>query len=155
MKRKISILLLIALGFVPIIPNFRASSTQARTIDRHGKQIPSIFSGVSPSARIALEYARRINERREILGSFRTTIYRRADRGQLKEVCGGPPPCRSHYQVQYTRSCGSSCGGGEENWCYADSINASYCDGYFIDMTGCASGCQEENACSHPTISCQ
>ena len=90
MKRKISILLLIALGFVPIIPNFRASSTQARTIDRHGKQIPSIFSGVSPSARIALEYARRINERREILGSFRTTIYRRADRGQLKRCVEAP-----------------------------------------------------------------
>ena len=147
MKCKISIVLLIVLAYAQT--NCKARSTEAKIIDRHGKQIASIFSGITPGPRIALECSRIINDKRKNPGSsiVRKSIYRRADRPQLLLVCGSP--CRSHYQVQYTRDC-LSCGGGTENWCYSDSINASYCEGYYITPTGCASGCNEENSCAYP-----
>jgi hypothetical protein len=152
MKCKISIVLLIVLAHAQITTTCKASSTEAKIIDRHGKRILSIFSGITPDPRIALECSRIINDKRQNPGSgtVRKTIYRRADRPRLLPVCNAP--CRSHYQVQYTRDC-LSCGGGTENWCYSDSINATYCEGYAIYPTGCVSGCTEEDLCGYdPTL---
>lgn len=64
MKRELSVLLLIASAFALAVPS-EASPVKATTIDSHGRQIASVFSGISPNPRIAHAIARMMQERRE------------------------------------------------------------------------------------------
>jgi hypothetical protein len=158
MRRQTLIVFSLLLVSFLIIPSFNARSTEAKTVDRHGKRVPSIFSGISPNPRIALEVSRIIitKDDRKNPGPcvVRDAIYRRADRPRFKKV--GQLTCRSHYQVQYTYPAGcDNCGGGTENWTYSDPPNSTYCYGYEIDLTGCNSSCREDNECALPPIDCQ
>ena len=123
-------------------------SRKLRIIERLGKQIPSVFYGIAPSPKIALEYFR-ARENRANPGAchVQNAIYRESEGiARFLTVQSG---CNyGRYQTDETRPCGSYCGGGEENWTYSDSLLATYCDRYQIDMTACnTQNCQEDTAC--------
>jgi hypothetical protein len=126
----------------------RPFSSYARLIDSHGRRIPSIFYGTSPSHRAAFQnsWIMKTSGASARPCNARNAIYRESDGlARFVPVQGG---CReAHYQVEYPRSCGSQCGGGFENWTYSDSMAATWCDQYSIDLDGCNSGCAEDSWC--------
>jgi hypothetical protein len=126
----------------------RPFNSQARLIDSHGLRIPSIFYGTLPNPKAAFEHSRimKTSGASSRLCNVRDAVYRESDGlGRLLRVSNG---CRDvHYQVEYYRSCGSQCGGGYENWTYSDSLYATWCDQYSIDLNGCVGGCAEESYC--------
>ena len=133
-----------------------ASPTQARIIDRNGIHIPSIFHGISPNPRFAVEYQRTLKGKGRNPGScfvLQASYHYNRGTGQLLNVQG--TGCGAHYQVSELRNCGSQCGGGQEDWTYSDSLLASYCDGYAVDYLACNTGnCREDSWCWEENI-CQ
>jgi hypothetical protein len=119
-----------------------------RLIDSHGRRIPSIFYGTSPSPRAAFEHSRIMKASGASARpcNVRDAIYHQSDGfGRFLRVQG---LCREvHYQVEEVRSCGSSCGGGSEAWTYTNSLIATWCDQYQIDNLGCQTGCSEHSYC--------
>jgi len=127
----------------------RSFGSYTHLIDSHGRRIPSIFYGTSPSAAGAAFQNSRIMKTsgaRARPCNVRDAIYRESDGlGRFLKVQG---TCRDvHYQVGEFRSCGSVCGGGWENWTYSDSLNATWCDQYQIDLMGCVGQCAEHTTC--------
>src|SRR5260370_14169363 len=124
-----------------------SGSTEARIIDRHGAQIPTVFFGISPNPRVAPQYGfRRTSGTSAGSCSVLKAIYRESTGlGTLLHVQDYCPDY-AHHQVQTTREC-LSCGGGYENWTYSDSEMATYCDGYVIDNMGSAYSCREDSWC--------
>jgi hypothetical protein len=135
------IFLVVSIGF------FEERSSYARLIDSHGRRIPSIFYGTSPSHRAAFQNSRIMKTSGDSARpcNARNAIYRESDGfGRFVQVQG---LCRdAHYQVEFIRNC-VSCGGGEENWTYSDSMAATWCDQYQIDPYGCTYGCYEDSWC--------
>jgi|SRR5271165_5680438 len=126
-----------------------SGSAELRIIDRHGMQIPSIFYGISPNPKIAPEYYRVLKTKGSSLSScsvLKTSYHDHSDAAvRLLLVQAG---CQGHYQVDYNRSCGSQCSGGEEGWTFSDSDISDYCTGYAIEYTGCNTGtCRTEYTC--------
>lgn len=128
-----------------------AGANRARIIDRHGRQIPSVYNGVSPNLRYAHAFAQMMRTggtNPRSCSDVHAAIYRESDHvGRLLKVQGG---CGAHYQVEEIRPCGS-CLGGSENWTYSDVTIATWCDGYIIDQMGCNGSCREDTYCD----SCQ
>lgn len=132
-------------GLLLVISTCSAEVRESRIIDLRGQQIPSIFYGVQPNARIASVYSRlnggsRGNSRS---CSIQKTVFHETDQMvRLLTVSA----CQSHYMMPETRNCGS-CLGGSEDWVYVDSLQADYCDGYDWDNMGCDGMCREEEQC--------
>lgn len=155
MKRELSLALLIASTCVLAAPPNAGPVGGAMTIDRHGKQIASIFSGISPNPRIAHAFARIMEERREnrafqVPSTCRAGLKKVSYHPRLKKVCGYP--CVSHYQTLVPRDptfC-ADCGGGNEFWTNFDP-NAPYCIGY-QDQVGeaCNGHCNDQVTCDIP-----
>jgi len=143
-----AIVLASTLPLLTLEPANASQSRKPRIIDRLGEQIPSVFYGIGPSPRIALEYFRaRENRENPRACHVQNAIYRESEGiARFLKVQSGCDYAR--YQVAEYRNCGSYCGGGEENWTYSDSLLATYCDRYQIDMTACnTQNCQEDTAC--------
>jgi hypothetical protein len=123
---------------------FAAEGT--RVANLRGQRIPSIFFGARPNARFARVYKSLINRAGYSPScSVQKAVLRNTDRpARLLRV---QTECYSHYMLCEDRSCGSSCGGGMEQWCYADDLQPCTV-GYGNDMEGCATrNCQEEHEC--------
>ena len=70
-----------------------ASPTQARIIDRNGIHIPSIFHGISPNPRFAVEYQRTLKGKGRNPGScfvLQASYHYNRGTGQLLNVQGTP-----------------------------------------------------------------
>lgn len=145
MKRTLSIVLVIAAACALAAPS-KTSPVSFKTIDRHGRLIPSVFSGISPNPRIA--NARRIAERRENAYQFRARCRSRLKKAsyhpRLQKVCG--TSCAGHYYYQEYKPpefC-ASCGGGDQLYAAHDPTIGDYCDGYYYDYNGCTQHCLQE-----------
>ncbi len=117
-----------------------------RVINLRGQRIPSIFYGTRPDARFARTYRSLINRAGYSAScSIQEAVLRNTDHpARLLRV---QTECHSHYMLCEDRSCGSSCRGGTEQWCYADDEQPCI-DGFEDDAFGCETrSCNEEHEC--------
>jgi hypothetical protein len=124
-------------------------SPTVRMINRSGVRITSIFADATPNRKAAFELYRNLSINRAGTRPcpIRSAVYRKSESvARFINVQGG---CRDvHYQVEVLRTCGSQCGGGDENWTYSNPNLAGYCDQYQVDRQGCNTGnCLEDSWC--------
>jgi hypothetical protein len=118
-----------------------AKVNQPRIINRHGREIPSIYSGAIPNPAVLFELQGGPAIERSC--SLIKAAYHPSDKGRFVQVYN----CTGHYQVPTFRSCGLPCG-GTESWTYGDSMIATYCDGAMFEDGACATGnCRDETTC--------
>ena len=140
-----SVALLFVLASCSTVTAF--GSHRVRTINKHGRPIPSIYYGAIPDSRVVYELKSPGKGHTSCL--VVKAVYRESsNKPRFLPVVGG---CGGHYQVDYYRNCGSACG-GTEDWTYSDSFVATWCDGYTFNQEGCATmTCTDQYTCWNDT----